>query len=68
MPALLGGLGETFEFYVAHFYHLEWLPTPPTLQDSVSGSVLSVITDRSQGGSSQVDGGLEVMVQVRICD
>jgi hypothetical protein len=35
------------------------------LTDPASGNVLTVITDRSQGGSSMVDGTLELMVHRR---
>jgi hypothetical protein len=32
----------------------------------VTGNVLSIVTDRSQGGSSMSDGSLELMVQRRL--
>ncbi len=35
-------------------------------QDVATGAVLSVVTDRSQGGSSLSDGSLELMVQRRL--
>jgi lysosomal alpha-mannosidase len=37
-----------------------------TLKDPLSGNVLNVITDRSQGGSSMADGEAELMVQRRL--
>lgn len=35
-------------------------------QDTASGNVLSVVTDRSQGGASLRDGELELMVHRRL--